>query len=244
LRETLRAVMRHAGAIRLDHVLGFNRLYMIPQGFKADQGIYVQFPFEAMLAVVAQESNAARCVVIGEDLGTVPDGFRERLADWNIWCYRVMLFERWDDGTFKASTEYPEQALVTFTTHDLPTFCGWTSMQDIATKHSIGLDPGEKETDRARSHQALRDALAYESPAVEHSSALEIARFLARTPSRLLVIGAEDVFDVVEQVNIPGTIDEHPNWRRRLPVDLEDYLSDSRLRAVADALRSGGRAFK
>lgn len=240
-RETLRAVMRHAGAIRIDHVLGFNRLYMIPQGFKADQGTYVSYPFEAMLAVVAQESNAARCVVIGEDLGTVPDGFRERLADWNVWCYRVMLFERWGDGSFKASREYPEQALVSFSTHDLPTFCGWLSMQDISVKHSIGLDPGEKEADRAHSHRKLKDVLAHEAP-VQHPSALEIARFLARTPSRLLVIGAEDVFDVAEQVNIPGTIDEHPNWRRRLPVYLEDYLSDSRLRAVADVLRSEGRA--
>lgn len=243
LRETLRAVMRHAGAIRLDHVLGFNRLYMIPQGFKADHGTYVRFPFEAMLAVVTQESNAAHCVVIGEDLGTVPEGFRERLADWNIWCYRVMLFERWDDGCFKASKEYPEQALVTFSTHDLPTFSGWLTMHDLSVKHSIGIDPGETEAERADSHRVLTDALAYEAP-VEHASALEVARFLARTPSRLLVIAAEDVFDVAEQVNIPGTIDEHPNWRRRLPVYLEDYLSDSRLRAVADVLRSEGRAFK
>lgn len=243
-RETLRAVMRHAGAIRIDHVLGFNRLYLVPQGHKATQGVYLRYPFEAMLAVVAQESNAARCVVIGEDLGTVPDGFRERLADWNVWCYRVMLFERWGDGTFKASREYPEQALVSFSTHDLPTFHGWLSMKDIATKHSIGLDPGEKEHDRARSHRALRDALAYEVPTVQHSSALEIARFLARTPSRLLVIAVEDVFDVTEQINIPGTIDEHPNWRRRLPVDLEDYRSDDRLRAVADVLRDAGRAFE
>lgn len=243
-RETLRAVMRHAGAIRIDHVLGFNRLYLVPQGFKANQGTYIRYPFEAMLAVVAQESNAARCVVIGEDLGTVPDGFRERLADWNVWCYRVMLFERWGDGTFKASKEYPAQALVSFSTHDMPTFHGWMSMKDIATKHSIGLDPGEKQSERTRSHRALRDALAYEAPTVEHASALEITRFLARTPSRLLVIGAEDIFEVAEQVNIPGTIDEHPNWRRRLPVDLEDYLSDDRLRAVADALRSAGRAFK
>jgi 4-alpha-glucanotransferase len=242
-RETLRAVMRHAGAIRLDHVLGFNRLYMIPQGFKPDQGTYVRYPFEAMLAVVAQESHAARCVVIGEDLGTVPEGFRERLADWNVWCYRVMLFERWDDGSFKASREYPEQALVSFSTHDLPTFSGWLSIHDISVKHSIGLDPGETEAARAESHQKLKEALARETP-IEHPSALEVARFLARTPSRLLVIAAEDVFDVAEQVNIPGTIDEHPNWRRRLPVYLEDYLSDSRLRAVADVLRSEGRAFK
>lgn len=244
LRETLRAVMRHAGAIRLDHVLGFNRLYMIPHGFRPNQGTYVRFPLEAMLAVVAQESNAARCVVVGEDLGTVPDGFRERLSDWNVWCYRIMLFERWDDGIFKASKEYPQQALVSFSTHDLPTLSGWLSMHDLSVKHSLGIDPGETDVERAASHRMLKDALAYEDAAVDHPSALEIARFLARTPSRLLVIGAEDVFDVGDQTNVPGTLNEHPNWRRKLPVSLEDYLSDDRLTAVADALRREGRACK
>ena len=88
--------MRHAGAIRLDHVLGLKRLYLVPHGFAADNGVYVQMPFEALLAATAQESVAHRCVVIGEDLGTVPEGFREQMADWGIWSYQVMMFERDD----------------------------------------------------------------------------------------------------------------------------------------------------
>ncbi|MDB5637418.1 MAG: 4-alpha-glucanotransferase, partial [Bradyrhizobium sp.] len=100
-REMLRASMRHAGAIRLDHVLGLKRLYLVPHGFPATEGVYVQMPFEALLAATAQESVAHRCVVIGEDLGTVPEGFRAQMADWGIWSYQVMMFERDDRGQFR-----------------------------------------------------------------------------------------------------------------------------------------------
>jgi 4-alpha-glucanotransferase len=241
LRETLRAVMRYAGAIRLDHVLGFNRLYMIPRGYKPNEGTYVRFPLEAMLAVVAQESHAERCIVVGEDLGTVPDGFREKLADWNVWSYRVMLFEREADGAFREPPTYPVQALVSFSTHDLPTFPGWLSRHDLAVKHGLGIDPGESDAEREAAHQAMAEALVRECGA-EKPSTLEMVRFLARTPSRLLAVAAEDVFDMADQVNVPGTISEHPNWRRRLPVSLEDFASDARLVAIAEVLRSEGRA--
>ena len=128
-REMLRASMRHAGAIRLDHVLGLKRLYLVPHGFAADNGVYVQMPFEALLAVTAQESVAHRCVVIGEDLGTVPEGFREQMADWGIWSYLVMMFERDDHGGFRGVDHYAPNALVTFNTHDLSTYAGWRSLQ-------------------------------------------------------------------------------------------------------------------
>ncbi len=128
-REMLRASMRHAGAIRLDHVLGLKRLYLVPHGFAADNGVYVQMPFEALLAATAQESVAHRCVVIGEDLGTVPEGFREQMADWGIWSYQVMMFERDDQGSFRGIDHYAPNALVTFNTHDLSTYAGWRSLQ-------------------------------------------------------------------------------------------------------------------
>ena len=105
-RDMLRASMRHAGAIRLDHVLGLKRLYLVPHGFAANNGVYVQMPFEALLAATAQESVAHRCVVIGEDLGTVPEGFREQMADWGIWSYQVMMFERDDHGAFRDVDHY------------------------------------------------------------------------------------------------------------------------------------------
>lgn len=241
LRETLRAIMRHAGAIRIDHVLGFNRLYMIPHGHKPFEGTYVRFPFEAMLAVLAQESNAERCIVVGEDLGTVPEGFREKLAEWNVWSYRVMIFERVHDGSFKPPSDYPAPALVSFATHDLPTFSGWLSNHDLEVKRGLGMDPGETEADRERAHRAMAAALARDCGS-DKPSTPEMIRYLARTPSRLLVVAAEDVFDILDQVNVPGTINEHPNWRRRLSVSLEDFAADSRLSAVADVLRHEGRA--
>ena len=122
-RQMLRASMRHAGAIRLDHVLGLKRLYLVPHGFGAADGVYVPMPFEAMLAATALESVASRCVVIGEDLGTVPEGFREQIADWGIWSYLVMMFEREDHGAFNGIDHYLPNALVTFNTHDLVDLC-------------------------------------------------------------------------------------------------------------------------
>ena len=137
-RDMLRASMRHAGAIRLDHVLGLMRLYLVPHGFAARNGVYVQMPFEALLAVTAQESAAHRCVVIGEDLGTVPEGFREQMADWGIWSYLVMMFERDYHGAFRGVDHYAPNALVTFNTHDLSTFAGWRCFSDLAAEAIAG----------------------------------------------------------------------------------------------------------
>src|ERR1700720_1871638 len=137
-REMLRASMRYAGAIRLDHVLGLKRLYLVPHGFAANNGAYVQMPFEALLAATAQESAAHRCVVIGEDLGTVPEGFRGQMADWGIWSYQVMMFERDDHGRFCGIDHYAPNALVTFSTHDLSTYAGWRSFSDLALKRAPG----------------------------------------------------------------------------------------------------------
>ncbi len=149
LRELLRAIMRHAGAIRIDHVLGLNRTYMIPRGMGAQDGTYVRFPFEALLRVIAEESNKARCTVIGEDLGTVPEGFRDTLARFGVWGYRVMLFERDQSGSFKPPETYPAEALAAFNTHDLPTLRGWLTGHDLRVKRGLGLDPGETDEQRA-----------------------------------------------------------------------------------------------
>src|SRR4051794_26304683 len=116
--------MRRAGAIRLDHVLGLQRLYLVPRGFKPDKGAYVQMPLEPLLGAVAVESNAHNCIVIGEDLGTVPDGFRETLQSWGVLSYLVMMFERGDQGRFKDVGGYAPNALVTLNTHDLSTYAG------------------------------------------------------------------------------------------------------------------------
>ena len=222
-REMLRASMRYAGAIRLDHVLGLKRLYLVPHGFAPDNGVYVQMPFEALLAATAQESVAHRCVVIGEDLGTVPEGFREQMADWGIWSYQVMMFERDDHGRFRGIDYYAPNALVTFNTHDLSTYAGWRSFSDLRLKRSLGIDPGESDDARWHALAMLSDILRHH--AIEDHDLYAVVGFLARTKSRLLTISLEDLLGVIDQPNIPGTVDEHPNWRRRLPLALDEIAA-------------------
>jgi 4-alpha-glucanotransferase len=222
-RDMLRASMRHAGAIRLDHVLGLKRLYLVPHGFSARNGVYVQMPFEALLAVTAQESAAHRCVVIGEDLGTVPEGFREQMADWGIWSYLVMMFERDDRGSFRGVDHYAANALVTFNTHDLSTYAGWRCFSDLALKRSLGIDPGESDDARWHALAMLTDVLRHH--AIDNDDLYAVVKFLAQTRSRLLAISLEDLLGVIDQPNIPGTVDEHPNWRRWLPVAIDEMAA-------------------
>jgi 4-alpha-glucanotransferase len=232
-RDMLRASMRHAGAIRLDHVLGLKRLYLVPHGFAARDGVYVRMPSEALLAVTAQESVAHRCVVIGEDLGTVPEGFREQLAAWGIWSYLVMMFERDHHGLFQGIDHYAANALVTFNTHDLPTFAGWRSFGDLQLKRSLGIDPGESDDARRHAIAMLLNVLRHHS--IDNDHVYAIVKFLARTKSRLLAISLEDLLGVTEQPNIPGTVNEHPNWRQRLPIAVDEIAAVIDLAALTDA---------
>jgi 4-alpha-glucanotransferase len=238
-RRMLKASMRYAGAIRLDHVLGLKRLYLVPHGVRASQGTYVRFPFEAMLAVAALSSQKYRCVVVGEDLGTIPENFRETLADWGIWTYQVMLFERSGAGVFFPPQSYRQNALVSFGTHDIATFAGWRDHHDLAVKQALGMDPGETGEQRHGALDALRQAL--QQHGLETADFAAVARYLADTPSRLLVISVEDVLGVRDQVNLPGTTNEHPNWRRRLPVSLQDLKNQAALTSTAEIMRSAGR---
>jgi 4-alpha-glucanotransferase len=232
-REMLRASMRHAGAIRLDHVLGLKRLYLVPHGFAAKDGAYVQMPFEPLLAATAQESVAQRCVVIGEDLGTVPEGFREEMADWGIWSYQVMMFERDDHGRFRDVDHYAPNALVTFNTHDLSTYAGWRSFGDLKLKRSLGIDPGESDEARWHALSMLNDILRHHG--IDRHDLNAVVGFLARTKSRLLTVSLEDLLGVVDQPNIPGTVNEHPNWRQRLPLALDKIAAAIDVAAIRHA---------
>ena len=234
-KAMLRAAMRHAGAIRLDHVLGLKRLYLVPRGFGPENGAYVQMPFEALLAATAQESTAHRCVVIGEDLGTVPEGFREQMADWGIWSYLVMMFERDNHGAFRGIDHYSANALVTFNTHDISTYAGWRSFSDLKVKRALGIDPGESDDARWHALTMLDDVLRHH--AIDRHDLYAVVNFLSRTDSRLLTISLEDLLGLVDQPNIPGTIDEHPNWRRRLPVSIEHIASAFDVDALKAATR-------
>lgn len=233
--DMLAASMRHAGAIRLDHVLGLKRLYLVPRGFKPDNGAYVQMPFEALLGAVARESAAHQCIVIGEDLGTVPEGFRETMQDFGIWSYLVMMFERDDTGHFRNIDHYRPNALVTLNTHDLCTYAGWRSFSDLKMKRSLGLDPGESDQARWDALGALDEILRQNG--IQANDLCSVLTFLSRTPSRLLAVSLEDLLGVIDQPNIPGTIDEHPNWRQRLPVALDKIAAKIDLAALKAATR-------
>jgi 4-alpha-glucanotransferase len=239
-RDMLRASMRYAGAIRLDHVLGLKRLYLVPHGFAPNNGVYVQMPFEALLAATAQESVAHRCVVIGEDLGTVPEGFREKMAEWGIWSYQVMMFERDDHGAFRGVDHYAPNALVTFNTHDLSTYAGWRSFSDLKLKRSLGIDPGESDDARWQALAMLSDLLRHH--AIDRHDLYAVAGFLAKTRSRLLAISLEDMLGVIDQPNIPGTVNEHPNWRQRLPIAIDEIGAAIDVAALKIATRERTRA--
>src|SRR6202051_2474191 len=236
----LRAAMRHAGAIRLDHVLGLKRLYLVPHGFPATDGAYVQMPFEALLAATALESVTHRCIVIGEDLGTVPEGFREQMADWGIWSYQVMMFERDDRGKFCDLDHYASNGLVTFNTHDLSTYAGWRSFSDLKLKRSLGIDPGESDDARWQALAMLSDLLRHH--AIDRHDLYAVAGFLAKTRSRLLAISLEDMLGVIDQPNIPGTVNEHPNWRQRLPIAIDEIARAIDVPALKTATGERARA--
>jgi 4-alpha-glucanotransferase len=247
LRATLRAVMRHAGAVRIDHALGLMRLFLIPPGGTAADGTYVRYPFGRLLTAVAEESRRAGCVVVGEDLGTVPDGFRPRMLDAGLLGYRVVWFEReWPDPRFRPPEHYPDQALATISTHDLPTVRGFFAAQDIAWRHRLGHIPGpdalrvEHET-RARDVWLLSEQLGWQGlpadPADPAQRAVSLHRYLARTSSWLAAMQLEDLADELEQANLPGTIDEHPNWRRRLSRAYDEVLASDHAARIMAAMR-------
>ncbi|MBS0249038.1 MAG: 4-alpha-glucanotransferase [Proteobacteria bacterium] len=240
LRRLMRATMRRAGAVRLDHVLGLKRMFLIPDGGGAGAGAYVRYPFEATLRVIAEESVRAQCIVIGEDLGTVPEGFRETLSHWGLWSYRVMLFEREHDGRFRPPAHYPVEALATFNTHDLATFGGWMQSSDLALKRLLGIDPGEGDDARRHSQYMLRSLLAERG--ASNGDFAAVAYVLGQAPSRLVMVSLEDVLGFTEQVNVPGTVDERPNWRHKATIPLEELAHAAGWQAVAAAFKAAGRA--
>lgn len=250
----LRANMGQPGALRLDHVMGLMRLFWIPRGAKAVTGAYVAYPFEDLLGILALESHRNRCLVIGEDLGTVPDEVRHAMAREGILSYRVLLFEREHDGEFKAPARYEAPALVTATTHDLPTLAGFWAGRDLALRESLGLFKSEaarevdywnRGEDRARLARALaREGLgigtAGIAPGSRMPSSLPLAvhAFLARTPSKVMVVQLEDVVGVETPVNLPGVAGAYPNWRRKLPLDVEDFPVHPVFQLLTDTLRA------
>lgn len=231
----LRANMRHAGALRIDHVLGLNRLFLIPEGGKPAEGAYLAYPLQDMLGITALESQAARCLVVGEDLGTVPDGVREAMAESGLLAYRVFWFEREGQG-FRPPSAYPALAAACVSTHDLPTLAGWWEAADIVERRTLHLsDDAATEqalVQRAEEKRIALAALAAQGlladvasidPVAPMSDAVAAAfhAYIGRTACVLDLVQADDLGREAEALNLPGTDMERPNWRRKvmLPAD-------------------------
>lgn len=241
----LRANMRHAGALRIDHVMGLKRLFCIPRELPSGGGAYVNYDFDAMLGIVALESHLQQCMVIGEDLGTVPEGFRERLAEQRIYSCRVLLFER-DGERFRPPAGYPPDSVASTGTHDLPTMAGYWSGTDIETRERLGwLDPEtarEERAERERSRAALIDALREAGCITGNEPDLPavlaaVHRFLARSLSRVVLVQLEDLLAQCEQVNVPGTTNEEPNWMRKLALPIDAFETNDTFAAILRIMR-------
>jgi 4-alpha-glucanotransferase len=242
---TLRAAMRYGGGVRIDHAMGLARLWLVPEGADPADGAYLAYPVADLLRLVALESARHNAVVIGEDLGTVPSGFRDTLALAGVHGTRVMWFEHDSDGRFASPGAWDRLAVAMTTTHDLPTVAGWWKGSDITVRAALGrLGHGVRAesvaTERAAERSALWQSFVAEGlgagdppPTDAPDVVVDIAlRFISRTPSPLCVAPVEDVLGQEEQPNLPGTIDQHPNWRRRTPA-----RADMLLRGEAAARR-------
>lgn len=229
--EMLQAALTDAGGVRIDHAMGLNRLWVIPDGGRSADGAYLALPEEDLLRLVRLESLRHKAVVLGEDLGTVPEGFTDRLQRAGIDGMRVMWFER-DEHRFKPPREWTRGASAMTSTHDLPTVAGWWRGRDIDWNERLGRDTGsareERETDRVKLWDAMRESGAGDGEMPAPLDGIRIADVAAahvgRAGSELVMLPLEDALALEEAPNVPGTTDEHPNWRRRLEQDVDTVL--------------------
>jgi glycogen operon protein len=248
-REIVAANMRHAGALRIDHAAALARLFWVPDGANADDGTYVSYPRDALIATLAEESHRARCLVVGEDLGTLPHGFREWLDAADVLSYRILWFER-DGARFLPPARYPAKAAACVSTHDLPTVAGWWNGRDIDERSALGLldsAAGEaaragRAADRRALAAAMVDSGSVAAGAVDpdapHGVAITAAvhRHIARAPSLLMLLQADDLAGEAEALNLPATDRERPNWRRKLYVDADGLWETPAAVAIAPDL--------
>ncbi len=247
---------RHGGALRIDHVMRFFRLYWIPEGKDATQGTYVREPWRDLLRIVALESHRNQVMVIGEDLGTVEDYVRQGLAEFGVLSYRLLYFEKKEEGKFKRPDEYPVNAVVSSTTHDLPTLAGYWLGRDIESRKAAGLLPNEDSfrdqlrarlEDKHKLIEVLHDlhllpdgyprdaAMSTELTGELHNA---VIGFLASANSRLFVLNQEDLTKETEQQNLPGSTWEYPNWRRKMRYTIEELEGDNHVADFALMLRN------
>jgi 4-alpha-glucanotransferase len=248
-RESIRKCCRHGGALRIDHVMRFFRLFWIPPGKVATEGTYVRDNYEDLVRILALESVRNKVLIIGEDLGTVEPEFREVLGRFGILSYRLFYFEKDEHGNLKAPDQYPPQAMVSSTTHDLPTLAGFWLGSDVKARRKAGVFPDEGSYRQALAHrrgekQKMLDGLhnlgllpGYVSRKVDDLPELTgelhnaITGYLSSTPSMLLALNQEDLTKETQQQNLPGTTARYPNWRRKMRYSIEELETS---KTVAD----------
>ncbi|GAB4068143.1 glycogen debranching protein GlgX [Ancylobacter sonchi] len=246
----LAANMRHAGALRIDHVMGLRRLFLLPEGASAAEGAYLAYPYADLAGQVALESRRARCLVVGEDLGTVPEGMRAELDRERMLSYKVLWFERQGED-FAPPEQYPSLAAACVSTHDLPTLAGWWDGVDLAERRALGLDDeaafqtalAERAQEKARLGAALkREGLIAELPAegapLDPGFLAAAHGYIARTPSLIALAQLDDLAGETVAVNLPGTDRERPNWRRRLSQPVDAVLDTPTARLTLAAMRA------
>lgn len=230
--QTLRASLRHAAGLRIDHVMGLFRLFWIPRGTGPSEGAYVRYPFRDLLDILALECERAQAFVVGEDLGTVEESIRAELAGRSVLTYRVFWFER------RPPAGYPSRALAALTTHDLPTLAGVWSGADLRLQEDLGLAPNREGLEAMR--RRLRSVTGLEAGAPVETVTEAVHRSLAAAPSLLVAATLEDMLGVEERANLPGTTTERENWSLALPETVEEIEADPRAAALAAALARPG----
>jgi 4-alpha-glucanotransferase len=246
----IRNNMRCYGALRLDHVMSLFRLWWVAAGASPTEGAYVHYPLHPLLTVLALESARSACLVVGEDLGVVPDEMRQAMPEFGLYHYKVLLFEKLD-GRFRRPDEYVRQALATATTHDMPTLRSYWEGRDIDLRRRLNLYPSveiersvirERERDResllgalqAQGLKPAQPATPFDAFTAELAHALHL--YLARSASALVAVQIEDLLGETLPVNVPGTDREYPNWQRKVSADIEDLAARADLAAYLDEI--------
>jgi 4-alpha-glucanotransferase len=246
----IRAGLRHAACLRIDHVMGLVRQFWVPAGLSGEHGAYVRYPVHDLLGILALESKRHRAIIVGEDLGTVPSGFQAQLARWGILSSRVLYFERNRNGTFRTSRQYSNRAMVTANTHDQAPLAGYWQDRDLTLREQASAYPDRHEYEAAREGRererlALTRRLASEGLLLHATAPVDPAQltratytFLARTPSPLLGVSLDDLAGETDPVNLPGVPNErYPNWARKMKTTLEQLMQDAGVQESLDLVR-------
>jgi 4-alpha-glucanotransferase len=250
-QRIVKAAMQYAGAIRIDHAAALRRLFLVPIDGTPSNGAYVSYPQDDLIQILAETSDQHRCLVIGEDLGLLPEGLQGDMAAANILSYRILSYER-DDAGFKPAIDYPALALACISTHDHQTLAGWWRGADIALRAEHGIvsaeltrqHENERQAERQQLIQAIGNSYADVLTDTPSQSALDdltirAHRFIAETPSILAAVRLADLTDEKRPTNVPGTSTSYPNWQPKLSVSIEKLSELPLLTAISVAMKKG-----